>query len=619
MKSTGSAISFRPTSQMHASGAGDAARKGAMEKHRSIKISTYGIIFMGTPHQGSGNVQIGKSLLNIARVFVETNDRLIKNLEEYSEWLQQQLGQYGPISGDFVTKFAYEEYKTPTVMGHSIMRLIEQVVPRESAVVPGAADTEAIVIHANHINMVKFPSKEINGYRTVSGHLRIMADEACNVIATRWEEEKRINSARDNSGEKFSLVFSLYGFIETNNFVARQEELAAMHETLGSGIGRRTVILHGLGGIGKTQLAIQYAKTYSSDYSAVLLLNIKDKDSVKQSYVKISEQIRNNPSASQLNSINGDSPGDDIVTAVKRWLDHAQNTRWLMVFDNYDNPKVPGNADPGKINIEDFLPTAYHGSVIVTTRVSKVDIGRQMKIGKLGNIYDSLQILSDASHRRGVMEDPKAAELAKELDGLPLALATAGAYLKEVTFSFEDYLEAYHTSWRELQRTSPQLTSYEDRQLYSTWQLCVHSWTIHVLNEKWDPHTAGFVVECIGMQIPKESSYQGISERMRLARIQRHAARCGLLYEEQGQLEEAEKWYQRAAQGYKKVEGQKKYSKASEMFRKVDHIRKQLGKETEQEREEAERKRRKAEKNRKKAARKREKKARQQNERQSES
>ena len=44
-----------------------------------------------------------------------------------------------------------------------------------SAVVPGAADAEAIVIHADHINMVKFTSKEDNGYRTVSGHLRIMA------------------------------------------------------------------------------------------------------------------------------------------------------------------------------------------------------------------------------------------------------------------------------------------------------------------------------------------------------------------------------------------------------------------------------------------------------------
>jgi hypothetical protein len=92
-----------------------------MEEHRSIKTSTYGIIFMGTPHQGGNGVQLGKLLVNVASVCVAADNRLLKHLERDSEWLQQQLGQYAPISRDFVTKFAYEEYKTPTVLGHSIM------------------------------------------------------------------------------------------------------------------------------------------------------------------------------------------------------------------------------------------------------------------------------------------------------------------------------------------------------------------------------------------------------------------------------------------------------------------------------------------------------------------
>jgi hypothetical protein len=65
-------------------------------------------------------VQLGKLLVNVALVFVAADDRLLKHLERDSEWLQQQLGQYGPIGGDFVTKFAYEQYKTPTALG-SIM------------------------------------------------------------------------------------------------------------------------------------------------------------------------------------------------------------------------------------------------------------------------------------------------------------------------------------------------------------------------------------------------------------------------------------------------------------------------------------------------------------------
>ena len=71
-------------------------------------------------------------------------------------------------------------------------------MPRASAVVPGAADAEpiAFVIHADHINMVKFASKDDGGYRTVSGHLRIMAQSATNVITERWEEEGRVDVGR---------------------------------------------------------------------------------------------------------------------------------------------------------------------------------------------------------------------------------------------------------------------------------------------------------------------------------------------------------------------------------------------------------------------------------------
>lgn len=76
---------------------------------------------MGTPHQGGSGVQFGKLLVNAASVYMATNDGLIKHLERDSESLQQQLRQYGPISGEFITKFAYEEYETPIALGKSIM------------------------------------------------------------------------------------------------------------------------------------------------------------------------------------------------------------------------------------------------------------------------------------------------------------------------------------------------------------------------------------------------------------------------------------------------------------------------------------------------------------------
>jgi hypothetical protein len=60
-------------------------------------------------------------MVNVALVFVAADDGLLRHLERDLEWLQQQLGQYGLISGDFVTKFAFEEYATLTVLGWLIV------------------------------------------------------------------------------------------------------------------------------------------------------------------------------------------------------------------------------------------------------------------------------------------------------------------------------------------------------------------------------------------------------------------------------------------------------------------------------------------------------------------
>ena len=186
---------------------------------------------------------------------------------------------------------------------------------------------------------------------------------------------------------------------------ARQKELFQIHKTLADADGRRTVVLHGLGGIGKTQLAVAYAKYHGADYSDVFWLNINDEDSAKQSYARIAKRIlQKHPSASQLSAITADSEVDKIVTAVKRWLDHPKNTRWLMICDNYDDPKLSGNTDQAAVDIRRFLPEAYHGSVIITTRRSQVNIGRRIHVRKLEDIRDSLQILSDASRREGVID-----------------------------------------------------------------------------------------------------------------------------------------------------------------------------------------------------------------------
>ena len=176
-----------------------------------------------------------------------------------------------------------------------------------------------------------------------------------------------------------------------------------MHRRLRSDGSRRTVVLHGLGGIGKTQLSIAYAKRRGDGCSAIFWLNIKDEDSLKQSFAKIARQIlRQHPSASWLSNIDFKENLDRVIDAVKTWLSLPDHTRWLLIYDNYDNPKVASNMNPTAVDIEEFLPEAYQGSVIVTTRSSQVDIGYPIHLRKLRDVQESLDILSYTSRREGL-------------------------------------------------------------------------------------------------------------------------------------------------------------------------------------------------------------------------
>ena len=159
----------------------DSCRVGSLESHHSIAVSTHGIFFMGTPHQGGSGVALGRALVNIASVFVKADSRILSDLERDSQLLHTQLGLYNAISSSYVTKFAYETLETPTLFGNSIM-----VVPISSAVVPGAVDAEPIAINANHRDMVRFTGREDGGYKKVQGHLRIMIKSAVKNAEENW-------------------------------------------------------------------------------------------------------------------------------------------------------------------------------------------------------------------------------------------------------------------------------------------------------------------------------------------------------------------------------------------------------------------------------------------------
>ena len=201
----------------------------------------------------------------------------------------------------------------------------------------------------------------------------------------------------------FTVQPSVSEVSRVEHFVGREENITEICEALQYDGSRKTAVVHGLGGMGKTQLALAYEKRHRDEYSAVFWVNSKDVDTLKQGYAAAARRIyREHPSLVHFKAVAEGSDLDEAVKAVKRWLSSAGNDRWLVIFDNYDTPKLPGHDEPGTFNIQPFLPEADHGAVLITTRSSQLQLGRPVAVKKLRDIEHSLEILSQTSRRDGL-------------------------------------------------------------------------------------------------------------------------------------------------------------------------------------------------------------------------
>jgi hypothetical protein len=137
---------------------------------------------------------------------------------------------------------------------------------------------------------------------------------------------------------------------------------------------------------------------YRNSYSAIFWFNIQDECLLKQSFTKVVKRIlRYHPSAPKLSSNDLEGDLNDVVEPVNAWLSQIDNTRWLAIYDNYDNPKVSGNKDMTAVDIRKFLPDADQGSVIITTRSSQIRLGQCISLQKLEDVHESIEILSSMS------------------------------------------------------------------------------------------------------------------------------------------------------------------------------------------------------------------------------
>jgi hypothetical protein len=185
--------------------------------------------------------------------------------------------------------------------------------------------------------------------------------------------------------------------IDEEGFVGRERELERLRTWLAPRPKRQNVVaLCGLGGIGKTQLSIQFATRFGEAYSFVFWFNAKDENTVKAGLVVLAAQLVDNYTSS---SVTNPQEEDRIVEQARQWLSQAANDRWLLVYDNYDDPCLPGIPSSTGYDIRKFFPHCVHGSILITTRSRRITFAKQLQLEKLDDIGQSLKILAARSGR----------------------------------------------------------------------------------------------------------------------------------------------------------------------------------------------------------------------------
>jgi tetratricopeptide (TPR) repeat protein len=192
----------------------------------------------------------------------------------------------------------------------------------------------------------------------------------------------------------------------------------------------------GLGGVGKTQTAIEYAYRHRDQYRAVLWVRAGTETSLVSGYHELAEVLSL--------AVKDARDSTEVVAAVRRWL--SREPGYLLILDNADNPAL----------VKDYLPPDPKGHVLLTSRAQNFDVLGIRDPIELPILTpdEALGFLLKRTRRDKGPLDPAeqaaALALAGELGYLPLALEQAAAYMVEHEEAFYVYLDAYRKSRLEL-------------------------------------------------------------------------------------------------------------------------------------------------------------------------
>lgn len=193
----------------------------------------------------------------------------------------------------------------------------------------------------------------------------------------------------------------------------------------------------GLSGMGKTELVLEYCYLYADKYQFVLWANAEKQEVLDLSYLNISKGL----ALPQIQT----QDSKEVILAVKAWL--ATHPNWLLVLDNLESQTI------NFLNkLDDYLPAQHQGHILITTVANTLGrFAQTIPLDKMDTKDSVLLLLKrstqidsiDATHKSNQPTYVAAQQIATEMDGLPLAIDQAGAYIQSNSISLESYLTLY--------------------------------------------------------------------------------------------------------------------------------------------------------------------------------
>ncbi|KAF2270743.1 hypothetical protein CC78DRAFT_564062 [Lojkania enalia] len=258
-------------------------------------------------------------------------------------------------------------------------------------------------------------------------------------------------------------VVNRYHYIPSTlspRFWGREDALNAIKETLApkqKTYQLRTFALYGIGGVGKTQIALQYAYHHKTLYKTILWVTADNVINMGQSFREIAKLLGLAQTEQEMQDTNG------CMLKVKNWLTEASDP-WLLIFDNADNLEILRHA----------WPTNGEGSVLITTRDASAvhsPASKGFHIQPFDDVDGSEVLLNLVGlDSASAQNREKAIAITKALGGLPLALTQIGGFIVQRRLPLQNFLPLYERNAAKIDARKAGISDYEHT-LSTVWEM----------------------------------------------------------------------------------------------------------------------------------------------------